>query len=76
MDGRCPKNAKEYRSSHEFLPILQDHNFFNTWYFWVIQVSQCSLGSLIQASINYQSLILGEGLVWSQNVIGHFWRKT
>ena len=63
MGGRCPKNPKDYRSLHRFSPISQGHNFFNTWYFWVIQVSQCSLGSLFQDSINDQSSILEEGIV-------------
>ena len=72
MNGRCYKDAKDYRSSHEFSPILQDHNSFNTWYFRVIKVPQCTLGSLFQASIIDQSNILEEGLVWNQNIIGHF----
>ena len=49
MDGSCLKNAKDYRSFHDFLPTSTIHNSLNFWRFWMVQVSKCHSRGLFHA---------------------------
>ena len=41
MDGSCLKNAKDYKSFHDFWPTSISHNLLNIWRFWLVQIAKC-----------------------------------
>ena len=59
MNGRCPKDTKDYRSFHDFLPTSTIHNSLNFWRFLMVQVSKCHLRGLFHSIFFGQEQISG-----------------
>ena len=76
MDGRYPKDTKDYRSFHVFLPTSIINNSLNFQIFWMVQVSKCHSRGIFHAIFLVKRKFQVECHFWMQNIIGHIWRKT
>ena len=76
MDGRYPKDAKDYRSSHEFSPTSPSHNFSIFGVFEWFKSQTVIQEVYFMPSFLVKSKFYMEGHVWMQEIIGHFEEKT
>ena len=75
MDGKCPKDTKDYSSSHDFFQLQQFITLSIFGYFEWFKFQNVIQEIYIMPSFLVKSKFHVEGYVWMQDIIGHFWRR-